>query len=152
MQEAGSALEEAKADISGLFALQHLVDNGALDKSLERTMYVTFLASSFRSIRFSTSDAHGKGQALQLNTLLDDGAVRVAADGTFSVDPAKVKQSVAKLTGDIMTLQASGDVAKAREWLKRMGVVRPEVQRILDRLKSVPVDIEPRYTAAEALR
>jgi len=51
-----------------------------------------------------------------------------------------------------MTLQASGDVAKAREWLKRMGVVRSEVQRILDRLKSVPVDIEPRYTAAEALR
>ena len=148
MQEAGSALEEAKADISGLFALQHLVDNGALDKSLERTMYVTFLASAFRSIRFGTSDAHGKGIALQLNTLLDDGAVRVAADGTFSVEPAKVKQSVAKLTGDIMTLQASGDVAKAREWLQRMGIVRPEVQRILDRLKSVPVDIEPRYTAA----
>jgi len=152
MQEAGSALEEAKADISGLFALQHLVDKGVLDKSLEHTMYVTFLASAFRSIRFGTSEAHGKGQALQLNTLLDDGAMRVAADGTFSVDAARVKQSVAKLTGDIMTLQASGDVAKAREWLKRMGVVRPEVQRILDRLKSVPVDIEPRYTAAEALR
>src|SRR5438874_1847023 len=117
MQEAGSALEEAKADISGLFALQHLVDNGALDKSLERTMYVTFLASAFRSIRFGTFEAHGKGIALQLNTLLDDGAVRVAAEGTFSVEPAKVKQSVAKLTGDIMTLQASGDVAKAREWL-----------------------------------
>ena len=54
-QKAGSALEEAKADISGLFALQHLVDKGALDKSLERTMYVTFLASAFRSIRFGTA-------------------------------------------------------------------------------------------------
>src|SRR5207237_9416422 len=96
MQEAGSALEEAKADISGLFALQHLVDNGALDKSLERTMYVTFLASAFRSIRFGTNEAHGKGVALQLNTLLDAGAVKVAGDGTFAVVPERIRQAVAK--------------------------------------------------------
>jgi hypothetical protein len=151
MQEAGSALEEAKADISGLFALQRLVDKGALDKGLERTMYVTFLASAFRSIRFGTNEAHGKGVALQLNSLLDDGAVRVAPDGTFAVVPEKIRQAVAKLTGEIMTLQASGDVDRAREWLKRMGVVRPEVKRVLDKLSGMPVDIEPRFTAAEKL-
>ncbi len=151
MQEAGSALEEAKADISGLFALQHLIDKGVLDRSLERTMYVTFLASAFRSIRFGTNEAHGKGVALQLNTLLDAGAVRVAQDGTFAVVPGKIKQAVAKLTGEIMTLQASGDVARARELLKGMGVIRPEVKRVLDKLVGVPVDIEPRFTAAEQL-
>ncbi|HZX95399.1 MAG TPA: hypothetical protein VFE90_12840 [Myxococcales bacterium] len=151
MQEAGSALEEAKADISGLFALQHLVDKGALDKSLERTMYVTFLASAFRSIRFGTNEAHGKGVALQLNTLLDEGAVRVAGDGTFAVVPAKIKSAVEKLTSAIMTLQASGDVGRAREWLKQMGVVRPEVKRVLDKLVGVPVDIEPRFLSAERL-
>jgi hypothetical protein len=151
MQEAGSALEEAKADISGLFALQRLVDKGVLDKSLERTMYVTFLASAFRSIRFGTNEAHGKGVALQLNTLLDAGAVKVAGDGTFAVVPAKIKDAVTRLTGEIMTVQASGDVSRAREWLKSMGVVRPEVKRVLDKLSSVPVDIEPRFTAAEKL-
>jgi hypothetical protein len=151
MQEAGSALEEAKADISGLFALQHLIDKGVLDRSLERTMYVTFLASAFRSIRFGTNEAHGKGVALQLNTLLDAGAVRVAQDGTFAVVPGKIKEAVAKLTGEIMTLQASGDVARARELLKGMGVIRPEVKRVLDKLVGVPVDIEPRFTAAEQL-
>ena len=140
MQEAGSALEEAKADISGLFALQLLVDKGALDRSLERTMYVTFLASAFRSIRFGTNEAHGKGVALQLNTLLDAGAVRVAPDGTLAVVPERIRQAVAKLTGEIMTLQASG------------GVVRPEVKRVLDKLAGVPVDIEPRFTAADKLR
>jgi hypothetical protein len=151
MQEAGSALEEAKADISGLFALQRLVDKGVLDKSLERTMYVTFLASAFRSIRFGTNEAHGKGVALQLNTLLDAGAVQVASDGTFAVVPGKIKEAVSKLTGEIMTLQASGDAGRAREWLKAMGVVRPEVKRVLDKLADVPVDIEPRFTAAEKL-
>jgi len=152
MQEAGSALEEAKADISGLFALQLLVDKGALDRSLERTMYVTFLASAFRSIRFGTNEAHGKGVALQLNTLLDAGAVRVAPDGTLAVVPERIRQAVAKLTGEIMTLQASGDVERAREWLRKLGVVRPEVKRVLDKLAGVPVDIEPRFTAADKLR
>jgi hypothetical protein len=150
MQEAGSALEEAKADISGLFALQRLVDKGVLDKSLEGTMYVTFLASAFRSIRFGTSEAHGKGVALQLNMLLDEGAVRVAPDGTFAVVPEKAKAAVAKLTGDIMTLQASGDAGKARQLLERMGIVRPEVQRVLDKLPNVPVDINPIFKSVEA--
>jgi hypothetical protein len=151
LQEANSALEEAKADISGLFALQRLVDKGVLDRSLEKTMYVTFLVSAFRTIRFGTSDAHGKGQALQLNFLLDAGAVHVAPDGTFSVDAARINDAVARLTAEIMTLQASGDAARARVWLQGMGVVRPEVQRVLDKLGGVPVDIEPRFTAAEKL-
>src|SRR3954463_14279461 len=151
MQEAGSALEEAKADISGLFALQLLLDKGVLDRALERTMYVTFLASAFRSIRFGLNEAHGKGVALQLNTLLDAGAVRVAPDGTFSVVPVKIREAVAKLASEIMTLQASGDVARARDWLKTVGVIRPEVKRVLDKLTNVPVDIEPRFTAAEKL-
>ena len=67
LKETYSALEEAKADISGLWALQYLVDKGVLDKSLERTMYTTFLASAFRSIRFGLNEAHGRGVALQLN-------------------------------------------------------------------------------------
>ena len=56
-------------------------------------MYVTFLASAFRTLRFG-GDAHAVGMALQLNALLDAGAVRVAKDGTFSVDPAKIKDAV----------------------------------------------------------
>jgi hypothetical protein len=32
-----------------------------------------------------------------------------------------------------------------------MGAVRPEVQRVLDRLGGVPVDIEPKFTTAAQL-
>src|SRR5687767_15942960 len=35
MKELSSAVEEAKADVSGLFALQFLVDRGKLDKAFE---------------------------------------------------------------------------------------------------------------------
>jgi Peptidase family M49 len=145
LKEQASALEEAKADVAGLWALQRLVDKGVLDKTLERTMYTTFLASAFRSIRFGLNEAHGRGIALQLNSFLDSGAFAVNPDGTFRVDGAKIKEAVRDLTGRIMTLQAQGDYAGAKSLLERMAVVRPPVKRVLDRLGQVPVDIEPRY-------
>jgi len=151
LKETYSAMEEAKADISGLFALQHLLDKGVLDKSLQQTIYDTFLASAFRSIRFGLNEAHGKGIALQLNWLLNAGAFRVETDGTFAVDAARIKDAVRQLTSEIMTLQAEGDYARAKEMLARLAVMRPEIQRALDRLEAIPVDIEPKFTTAEAL-
>jgi hypothetical protein len=74
LKDTYGAIEEAKADVSGLWALQQLVDKGVLDRSFERTMYTTFLASAFRSIRFGVDEAHGKGQVLQINHLLAAGA------------------------------------------------------------------------------
>jgi hypothetical protein len=151
MKEASSYLEEAKADISGLFALQHLVDKGILPKSMEQTMYTTFLASAFRSIRFGVTEAHGKGIAIQLNYLLDQGGFVVKPDGTFAVDPAKIKEGVGALTHEIMTMQAEGNYEKAKALGDRLGNVRPPVQAALDKLANVPVDIEPRFTTAEQL-
>jgi hypothetical protein len=148
MKELYSTLEEAKADISGLWALQHLVGKGVIEKSMEAPMYTTFLASTFRSIRFGLTAAHGRGIALQLNALLDAGAFKVGQDGTFTVDPSRIKPGVEALTRQIMTLQATGDYAGAKQLLDKMAVVRPEVQRILDRLTEVPVDIAPRFVSA----
>ena len=151
LQVASSALEEAKADVSGLWALQQLVDQGVIDKSLERTMYTTFLASAFRSIRFGVDEAHGKGIALQLNHFLDTGAVKVNADGTFAVVPEKIRASVTALTKQLMEVQGRGDRKAAELLLAKMGVVRPSVAKVLERLKDVPVDIAPRYVTAEEL-
>jgi hypothetical protein len=151
LKDTYSYLEEAKADISGLFAIQHMIDKGVLPKSLERPLYTTYLASAFRSIRFGIGEAHGKGIAVQLNYLLDHGGFVARPGGTFAVDFAKVKDAVAGLTHDIMTIQANGDYAQAKALGERLGVVRPVVQKALDRLTAVPVDIEPRFTTAERL-
>jgi hypothetical protein len=151
LKETYSTIEEAKADISGLFALQFLVDRGRLDAGLAQTMYPTFLASAFRSIRFGVNEAHGRGQALQLNYLLDHGSVRVNTDGTFALDAAAIRDGVVGLTRALMTLQAEGSYQKARALLDSLGVVRPETKRVLDRLTDVPVDIAPRFVTAAAL-
>jgi hypothetical protein len=148
LKDTYSAIEEAKADISGLFALQFLIDRGQLDKGLEKTIYTTFLASAFRSLRFGIAEAHGRGQAIQLNYLLDKGGFTVNGDGTFAVDTAKIKDGVIALTRDIMMLQAEGSYAKAKQMIDTLGVLRPPTKAILDKLVSVPVDIEPRFVTA----
>jgi hypothetical protein len=151
LKETYSAIEEAKADISSLFAIQHMIDQGVMPKALERPLYTTFLASTFRSIRFGINEAHGRGIAIQLNYLMDKGAVTVSPDGTFQIDPVKAKEAVAGLTRDIMTMQAEGNYAAAKDLRDRMGVVRPPVQKALDSLLEVPTDIEPRFTTADQL-
>ncbi len=151
MKDVSSFLEEAKADISGLFALQYLIDKGVVPTSMEQSLYTTFLASCFRSIRFGLTEAHGKGIAVQLNYLLDQGGFVAREDGTFAVNPGRIKDGVTALTREIMTIQAEGSYAKAKALGDRLGVLRPAVQRALDRLTSVPVDIEPQYPTAEQL-
>jgi hypothetical protein len=146
-----SAIEEAKADITGLWAMQYLIDKGVLDKSFERTLYTTFLASAFRSVRFGIKEAHGKGIALQFNYLTDEGAFKYdPGTKTFSVEHARIKEAVRKLTHDLLTLEAEGSYDAAKAMLDKYGVVRPEMQGALERLKDVPVDIEPSYPLASA--
>jgi hypothetical protein len=146
LKDTYSAIEEAKADVSGLWALKQLADRGQVDAAIAKTIYTTFLASSFRSIRFGINEAHGRGIAVQLNYFLDAGAFKVMSDGTFTVDEPKMTAAVTALTRDIMTLQAEGSYTKAKALIDRLGVVRPEVQKVLDRLMDVPVDIEPNFS------
>jgi hypothetical protein len=150
LKELYSAIEEAKADITGLWALQYLMDKGMLDKRMERSMYTTFLASCFRSVRFGITEAHGKGIAVQFNYLTDEGAFKFnERTGTFEVDESRIKAAVTKLTREILTLQAEGSYDKAKALLDKYGVIRPPMRRALDRLGNVPVDIEPHFPLAQ---
>jgi hypothetical protein len=151
LKDTYSAIEEAKADVSGLWALKQLADQGKIDREIARTMYWTFLASAFRSIRFGINEAHGRGIAIQLNYLLDHGAFKVDPDGRFSVDESAIGEAISGLTREIMTLQAEGSYDKAKALIAKLGVVRPQVQSVLDKLTSVPVDIEPKFTTAATL-
>ena len=147
LKELYSAIEEAKADITGLFALQFLIDRGILDKKMEKEMYTTYLASMFRAVRFGINEAHGKGIAMQFNYLTDEGAIKIdKADGTFDIDGGKIKNAVKKLTGEILTLEAEGSYAKAKALIEKYAVVRPVMHIGLDKLVSLPIDIEPQFT------
>lgn len=153
LKELYSAIEEAKADITGLWGLQYLIDHNkeGVDRSMENTLYTTYLTSSFRSVRFGLKEAHGRGQAMQFNYLLDEGGIKYDPQaGTYSIDPARIKDAVRKLTTEILTLQAEGSYEKAKALLDKYGVIRPEMQKALGKLNAVPIDIEPKFTLAES--
>jgi len=145
-----SAIEEAKADITGLWALQYLIDRGVVDKRMEQTLYTTYLASAFRSVRFGINEAHGRGVAMQFNYLTDEGAIRFNEQaGTFSIDHTKVKEAVRKLTHELLTLEAEGSYDKAKAILDKYALIRPPMKQALDKLMNVPVDIEPVFPLAK---
>jgi hypothetical protein len=94
-------------------------------------------------MRFGLTEAHGKGMAIQMNYLLDQGAFVVEPEGTFSVDFTKIHAAVRGLTHDILTIEAEADYPAARRLLDTLGTIRPPVQSALDCLSAIPVDIHP---------
>lgn len=152
LKELYSAIEEAKADVLGLFMLQRFFDRGYL-KHDENNLYTTFLASSFRTLRFGLNEAHGKGMALQFNYLADKGAF-VHQGTAWEVDAVKIRGAVRDLAHDLLTIEATGDYAGAKRMLDTLGILRPEMKATLAAIDhpagKVPVDIRPIFvTAAE---
>ncbi|XP_068653162.1 nudix hydrolase 3 [Aristolochia californica] len=154
LQELYSAIEEAKADIVGLWALRFLIDKGLLSSSLMESMYVSFLAGCFRSVRFGLEEAHGKGQALQFNWLYEKGAFVLDSDGTFYVDFSKVEEAVKSLSSEILTIQAKGDKISAKSLLENYAKMTQPLSYAMEKLESikVPVDITPVFSATHILQ
>jgi hypothetical protein len=157
LKDAYSTIEEAKADVTGLWALTYMMEKGQLKASLgqgtaaERKLYNTYLASAFRTLHFGLTDSHARGMAIQMNYLLDKGGFVSHGDGTFSVDFAKIKGAVADLDREFLTIEATGDYARAQDLMKRYVVIRPDVQKALDKMKAVPNDIRPAFVTAAKL-
>ncbi|KAH9667581.1 Nudix hydrolase 3 [Citrus sinensis] len=153
LQELHSAMEEAKADIVGLWALKFLIGRDLLPKSLVKSMYVSFLAGCFRSVRFGLEESHGKGQALQFNWLFEKEAFILHSDDTFSVDFDKVEGAVESLSTEILTIQARGDKEAASLLLQKYCTMTQPLKVALQKLENVqvPVDIAPTFTAVNKL-
>lgn len=139
-----AALEEGKADILGLYMVEQLHQQGALDEGAVMDNYVTFMASVFRSVRFGASSAHGRANMLRFNLLMEAGAFqRDAATGTYRVDAEKMQQAIAGLSALILRLQGDGDLAGVQELMREQGNMGAALQQDLDRLRqgNIPVDV-----------
>ena len=160
LKEVYSPIEEAKADITGLFALQYMMDHARemklsamlpSDDAAQRQLYTTYMASMFRSLRFGLSDAHGKGMAIQFNYLMDKGAFARQANGTFALDLKKFQLGVRDLDHDLLTIEAQGDYTTAKKMLDEMGVIRPTLRKSFERLEGIPTDVEFNFVTADEL-
>ncbi len=143
LAEQGSALEEGKADILGLYMIDKLFAKGEIKEGELMDYYVTFLASIFRSVRFGASSAHGKANMVRFNYFEEMGAFSKNADNTYTVNLQKMKEATNSLSALILKLQGNGDLKGVEDLLSTMGNISPDLQSDLDRLKSkkIPVDI-----------
>jgi hypothetical protein len=151
LKEHYPAIEEAKADVTGLHNLTVLERRGVYEATFVRHAFLGHFADLFRSVRFGAAEAHGKAGLMQLNYFLEKGAVTFdEASGRFSADYDKLVAANRDLAHELLTLQGEGSYQKAGEMLERYGTMRPEVQRTLDHLAgTVPVDIRPHFAALE---
>lgn len=148
LKELYAPLEEAKADITGLYCQKILVAKGFFPEGSDMRGYVSFLPGFFRSIRFGATAAHGKANMIEFNFMVEQGAITLdPSSDRFHVNLAKMPAAVEALTNRLLMIQAIGDYNEAAVFIAKYGVSTPDIERMLGRLQDVPVDIEPTYTA-----
>ncbi len=142
-------LEEAKADVVGMFGLKWLVDQGALPKEKLEEYYASYVAGSFRTMRFGTGEAHGQAEMMEFNYLVERGAIKRLASGRYAVMYDKMPVAIADLAKILLEIEATGDRERAENWFKKYDVMPSALKATLKLGVTVPVDVDPVFAFKE---
>jgi hypothetical protein len=140
-----SGLEEAKADAVGFFGLKWMVDRGVLPADRLEEYYASYVAGLLRTLRFGAGEAHGRAETMEFAFLLESGAVKRAGD-RYAVDYERMPAAVARLSTELLAIEATGDRARAEAWFAKYGAVPPDLAAALAKTADIPVDIEPVFS------
>jgi hypothetical protein len=145
-----SALEEAKADVVGMLALQWLMDKGVLPKERLEEYYASELAGIFRTVRFGTGEAHGRAEMMEFNYYSEQGAI-AKANGRYRVDYGKIGAATARLAKELLEQEATGNRARADAWFDKYDKMPADLKAALAAAKDVTVDIDPTFSFPETV-
>jgi hypothetical protein len=140
-----SALEEAKAQVVGMFGLKWLVDHRALPASELEGYYSSYVAGIFRALRFGAGEAHGQAEFAQFAYLSDRGVVKRETSGMYAIDYDRFPVALSDLAKELLAIEAEGAREKAEVMFRRYGAVPPELTAALRSASTVPVDIDPMF-------
>ena len=147
-----NGLEEAKADVVGMFALNWLVDHGDLPKEKLPEYYASYVADIFRSVRFGVGEAHAQGEMMEFNYLLEHGAIRRQPSGRYALRYEIMPVQLEALAKELLEMESQGDRARAEAWFQKYDVIPPELQQALKKASSVPVDLDPLFAFPRAVK
>ncbi len=146
LKDTYSKIEECKADILGMYNNIFMIKHNEFPKEFAKETWVTFLAGTFRSVRFGVNEAHGGGNAIIFNYLLEKGGYKFdQKTEKVSVDFDKIYPALKELASKILTIQATGDYQASLNIIKQYGKESKTIKLLVDKLKSLPVDIKSEY-------
>jgi len=148
LQELYSTLEEAKADVMGVYDILALIGEGEMPAELRASLDPTYVAGLFRAARFGVHEAHGQGVVAQFNYLMAKGALAIDAEGRYSTVPEKFPGALSDLLHEMLMLQALGDYEGTKAFLEQWGRPSPEMLAAIDRLTDLPVDLDLAFPQA----
>jgi len=141
-----SALEESKADVVGEYCYAWLAAHGVIAKEKQNQTYASYVAGIFRTVRFGVAEAHGAGEIMQFNYLLEQGAIRRdPASGLYIIEFEKMPAAIASLAKELLEQEATGDQTRADAWFKKYGAMPYELSDLLAKTEDIPVDIDPEF-------
>jgi hypothetical protein len=146
-----SGLEEAKADVVGMFALKWLIDRGVLPKTRLEEYYASYVAGIFRTVRFGTGEAHGRAEMMEFNYLAEQGAI-VSAGGRYRVEYAKMPDAIQGLARELLEQEATGNRTRAEEWFMKYDTMPVELRQALASARDVPIDVDPIFSFDETVK
>ncbi|MGD0957920.1 MAG: Zn-dependent hydrolase [Candidatus Acidiferrales bacterium] len=148
-----SSLEEAKADVTGMFCVKWLVDHSAVPKDKLNGIYSSYLAETFRTIRFGIAEAHGQAAMMELGYLAEQGAIRRnPSTARYDVDFDRIPAAFASLTKELLEQEATGDRDRAEKWFAKYAVMPPDLTAALAKGSDIPVDIDPEFSFSPPVR
>ena len=148
-----SGLEEAKADVTGLFGLKWLVDRGALPKERLEEYYASYVAGIFRTVRFGIAEAHGRAEIMEFSYLTEQNAIRWEVEsGRYAIDYARMPQAIASLARELLQMEATGDRNRVEQWFQKYTVMPPTLEAALRKVADIPVDVDPQFPFPEPVR
>ncbi len=150
-------LEEAKADVTGIFGAAWLIDHEVLPRNRREEYYASYLAGILRTIRFGVAEAHGRAEMMEFNYLFEQGAITVDKAGGantshYAVEMYKMPSAIASLAKELLEIEATGDRKRAEAWFAKYDKMPADLKTALDHVTDVPVDFYPVTSFSEAVK
>jgi hypothetical protein len=147
-----SGLEEAKADVTGIYLAKWLIDQKLLPASELDGVYGSYVAGILRTLRFGTGESHGKAMMMEFNYLEEHGALKQGADGRYTIDYAAMPDAIAGLAKTLLMFEANGDRAGVEAWFAKYDVMPASLAKALEATNGIPVDVTPEFELSEGVR
>lgn len=145
-------VEEARADMTGLYNIGYLTEKGVYEPEFLTKVYVTYAANLLRGMRFGIHRAHGAADLFSYLYFKKAGAVEYDAEKKLlHVNLEKMPEAIRGVTKELNELIANQDKdALVKYVVDRVGTnkeeaktkIPSEINALKEKLSDVPVDIE----------